>query len=386
MGGNFSATSCGGIMDRLPGPLAVERNRRAWHKKDNGNKYRKIFMGCKMKRPFVNIESGNIIDGLLSELNRNMDKVLSFGDIVGVILDGGLSRGYADYLSEIDIVVYLSKEQFFKYKKTKTPIPLGISKINGYLYDIKIENYDEVLNRDFDMVALWDLSYAKVIYDPHNKISDFIKQKLSQPVSITQAEGLMFDAWWNYRLAGDIWINRKDIVQGHFVLNNAIKPLLSALFIANGEYIPHDKWLVHMSRTLGWKPEKWDDILEKILSTGSFDLQSIVTRQQAINELWTCIDDKLTKKIDLKVSFMQKHFYETFKILIEKEKISIEEWEKISSVDVLNNQPFHDITFIDEGTIFVDINKLIYLKPEDMYDWFYEVANTARKQLRIKGE
>lgn len=337
-----------------------------------------------MSRPFVNIESENIIKELLSELHKNLDKVLSFSGIVGAILDGGLSRGYADHLSEIDIVIYLQQEQFLKYKKTKTPIPLGITRINGYLYDIKIENFDEVLNRKFDMVALWDLSYSKVIYDPYNKISEFIKQKISQPVSTSLAEGFMFDAWWNYRLAGDIWINRKDILQGHFVLNNAIKPLISALFIANGEYIPHDKWLVHMSRTLDWKPDNWDDILKKILSTGSFDLQSLITRQQVIAELWTSIDENLTKKIDLKVSFMQKYFYETFKLLIEKGKISIEEWEKISSVDILNKQPFHDVTFITEGTIFVDINKLIILKPEDMYNWFYQVADVVREQLNIK--
>ncbi|HEX2946500.1 MAG TPA: hypothetical protein VHT96_11155 [Clostridia bacterium] len=335
-----------------------------------------------MSRPFVNLESENIVDKLLSELNKSLDKILYFKGIVGVILDGGLSRGYADHLSEIDIVIYLTQDQFLKYKKAKTPIPLGITKINGYLYDIKIESYEEVLNRSFDMVALWDLSYAKIIYDPYNNISDLIRQKLAQPVSIAQAEGLMFNAWWNYRLAGDIWINRMDVAQGHFVLNNAIKPLISALFILNGEYIPHDKWLIHMSRTLEWKPDNWDDVLEKILSTGSFNLQSLVERQQAIDELWTCLDNKLTENTDLRVSFMQKYFYETFKLLIENKKMSIEEWEKISSVDILNNQPFHDVITISEGTIFADIDKLVNLRLEDMYDWFYEVADTVRKQLK----
>ena len=338
-----------------------------------------------MNRPFVNIESKNIVDELLNELNKNIDKFLSFGEVVGIILDGGLSRGYADYLSEIDIIIYLTQEQFLKYKRVKTPIPLGITKIDGYLYDIKIENYDEVLTRDFDMVALWDLSYAKVIYDPYNKISDLIKLKLSQPVSIAQAESLMFSAWWNYRLAGDIWINRKDVAQGHFVLNNAIKPLISALFIVNGEYIPHEKWIIHMTRTLEWKPDNWDDILGRVLATGGFDLQSLVTRQLVIDELWTWIDNELTKKTGLEVRFMQKYFYESFKLLIENKSMAIEEWEKIGSIDVLNNQPFHDVISISERTIFVDIDKLVFLQPNDMYGWFFEVADKVRQQLNIKG-
>ena len=120
------------------------------------------------------------------------------------------------------------------------------------------------------------LFYAKIIYDPVNKVSEFIKQKLSLPINISQAEGLMFDAWWNYRLAGDIWINRNDIIQGHFMLNNSLKPLISALFIVNEEYIPHDKWLVHMSKTLEWKPENWNDVLIKIFSTGNFDFQALL--------------------------------------------------------------------------------------------------------------
>ena len=78
---------------------------------------------------------------------------------------------------------------------------------------------------------------------------------------------------------------------------------------------------------------------------------------------------------------MQKYFYETFKFLVEKEKISIEEWEKTSSIDMLNTQPFYDVTYIKDGTIFVDIDKLISLKPEDMYSWFYEVADAVRANV-----
>ncbi|WP_313345504.1 hypothetical protein [Sedimentibacter sp.] len=186
-------------------------------------------------------------------------------------------------------------------------------------------------------------------------------------------------------MAGDIWINRQDILQGHYILNNAVMPLISAMFISNEEYIPHDKWLIHMSRTLEWKPDNWDDVLINILSTGNFDLDSLISRQKAIEELWVYIDKRLTTKTDLKVSFMQKYYFETFKILIEKGKITTEEWEKISSINILNNQPFSDVTYISNGIIYVDINKLLSLKPDNMYQWFYEVADIVRTQLNIKA-
>lgn len=116
--------------------------------------------------------------------------------------------------------------------------------IDGYLYDIKLVNYQEELKRQLDFVEQWDLSYAKILFDPKGKMADYINKKISPPVDISSASGLLWSAYWSYKLAGDIWIHRQDILQGHYVFNSAIKPLISALFIANKEYIPHDKWLV----------------------------------------------------------------------------------------------------------------------------------------------
>ncbi len=43
-----------------------------------------------------------------------------------------------------------------------------------------------------------------------------------------------------------------------------------------------------------------------------------------------------------------------------------------------NTQPFYDVTYIKDGTVYVDIDRLLSLKTEDMYEWFYEVADMAR--------
>ena len=43
--------------------------------------------------------------------------------------------------------------------------------IDGYLYDIKLEDYEAALAREYPMVALWDLSYAQIVYDPQEKLA-----------------------------------------------------------------------------------------------------------------------------------------------------------------------------------------------------------------------
>ena len=47
-----------------------------------------------MKRPYVNLNSENIVSELLGALHKSLDKFTSLKGVVGIILDGGLSRGY----------------------------------------------------------------------------------------------------------------------------------------------------------------------------------------------------------------------------------------------------------------------------------------------------
>ena len=335
-------------------------------------------------RPHVNVKKHSIHEELISVLNDSIHRFTLLDGIIGIILDGGLSRGYADYLSEIDVVIYLNKEQYRRYQTEKLPFPIGISQIDGYLYDIKLLDYEDELSRDYDMVALWDLSYAKIIYDPIHKMQAFVDKKLSRSVEAAQAIGFMWEAYWNYKLAGDIWIYREDGIQGHFTLNNVVKPLLSALFIANNEYIPHDKWIVHMSRSLEWTPDDWEKKIGKAMCTGDFSIQSLKERQQAIDCLWQEIDLKLRMKMSFfkELSITQKGLYESFSLLLEKNVWEMHEWDKVSSLGILNTQPFYNITSIMNGKIIVDKDKLMSLTPADMYSWFYDIANLCRTECK----
>ena len=232
--------------------------------------------------------------------------------------------------------------------------------IDGYLYDIKLVNYQEELKRQLDFVEQWDLSYAKILFDPKGKMADYINKKISPPVDISSASGLLWSAYWSYKLAGDIWIYRQDILQGHYVFNSAIKPLISALFIANKEYIPHDKWLVHMSRSLLWKPDDWDALLLGAMNTGDFSLQSLINRQQCMEKLWNEINKKLCvmSNFYIQLDFVQKSNYES-----------------------LNYEPFHSLFQRVGDRIIFNKSRLLSLKPDDMYIWMYQIANEVRKKL-----
>lgn len=125
-----------------------------------------------MARPFVRLSTENHLEELLAVLRRHLGRFLAFGEVVGILLSGGLARGYADHLSEIDLIIFVTSEQYARFKREKTPIPLGITKIEGYLYDIKLEDYSAALAREYSMDALWDLSYAQILYDPQGQLAN----------------------------------------------------------------------------------------------------------------------------------------------------------------------------------------------------------------------
>ena len=340
-----------------------------------------------MSRPYVNLNSNNIFDDLLGVLNVEIERLKLIDGVAGITLNGGLSRGYADHLSEIDIVIYLEKRYFENWQKTKTPLPLGIVKLSGYLYDIKIVDFESEERREWDSVSLWDLSYSKVLFDPKGKIEKLMKDKLSHTPKVTEAEALLFSAWWYYKLAGDIWIHRGDVLQGHYMLNKAIVPLLEALFIANKEYIPHEKWIVHMSRSLDWKPKKWEQMLAKALSTGDLSIQTLISRQTAIENVWKEIDEYLISKeySGFKLFFCQRGSYTLLKFLVDKESVTIEEWETMSNITALNYEPFYSIVTIRNDVIVLDKEKFLSINPEDMYYMMYDVVQYTRDEKGLKA-
>lgn len=132
----------------------------------------------------------------MDELQKQLPLLRQYEGIARIILDGGMSRGFADDLSEIDVVVFLHREQFDDYHNKLTPTALGITMINHYLYDIKLCCYEEELERTYGQIELWDLSYAEILYDPQRKLQHLFDVKLKETVTPDDAGGYLFQAWW----------------------------------------------------------------------------------------------------------------------------------------------------------------------------------------------
>lgn len=91
-----------------------------------------------MKRPYVNLESENKLNEFYTALKGHIKLFEELEGVEGITLNGGLSREYADHLSEIDLVIFLNNNSYELWNKGRSPVPAGITRIEKYLYDIKI--------------------------------------------------------------------------------------------------------------------------------------------------------------------------------------------------------------------------------------------------------
>lgn len=284
-----------------------------------------------MPRPYVHLQTENKLNQLLAKLNESLHIFKSLDGIQGILLDGGLSRGYGDELSEIDILIFLEKAMYQYYQQGNCPFALGITVIDGALYDIKLADYEEEYTKEYDQVALWDLSYASILYDPNQKMSDLIEQKLAEPIHIGDGYGFLWEAYWTYKLAGDIWIHRQDVLQG-------------------------------------------------AMNTGDFTVQSLVERQKCIDTLWCAINQKFCEMEQYtgSLNIIQKGIYDALVNMLSKEEYTVEEWQKEQNLEELNEEPVHTLFRRKGEKILLDKESFLNLKPQDMYSWMYEIVDAAR--------
>ena len=334
------------------------------------------------KRPSVQISTPNHLAELRQHLDTHLPQLKALPGVLGITLNGGMSRGFADHLSEIDVTLYLDTPTHDRWQSGMAPIATGITMIDGQLYDIKAVSLEHEQNRTWEAVALWDMSYAEILYDPRGKIAALLADKLTEYPHPTSAGGYLFGAWWHYRLAGDIWLHREDALQGHMMLNQAVVELLKALFTANGEYVPHEKWLLHMSNSLSWTPADWRARLAQALSSDA-TLESLKQRQSIIDSLWHDIDSYIIAHYapGLPVDMTQKWFYDLLKRLADQGTMPVDDWQAVAGLDLLNQAPFHHVTASDGDTITLLRDQLLALTPDDLYIWHYQIIQAVAGRL-----
>lgn len=328
-----------------------------------------------MPRPSVCVQSENQIAALRQRLAALLPELVALPGVLGIVLGGGMSRGYADHLSEIDLTLYLTSDAYRRWMGGHAPLPQGIAVLGGALCDIRLADLDAERAAAWSDDALWDASYAEVLHDPQGLVAQLLSAKLATHPRPEDAEGPLFSCWWYFRLAGDIWLHRGDVPQGHHMLGQAVVMLTKALFLANGERVPHEKWLLHMSRSLPWLPARWPERLAAAMATGDMGLAGLRQRQAAIQSLWEEVD--AFARGALPVPMMQRTFYRLLLLLAERGALPLAEWQRHADRSLLSSEPFHSLVRVEGDMVALDRDLLRQIGPDAMYAWHYQVVRAV---------
>lgn len=232
------------------------------------------------------IRRRNLHSGYLSRARQlTQEWSRRFPAIEAVLLSGGVSRGYADEESELDLPLYLTPAGYRSWVlEGRSPIPEGDSLWEGTWIDVSLTTIAAEHRRAWEPVSVWDASFGKVLIDRRGRLRRLLREKVrfrGDPVAMSER---YLHADWFVWLGGN-WIDRTDAVTAHHVVTLAFEDFLSLLFEAQGEIPPYAKWRFHLSRSLRALPPRWESRAKDWMAVKSFTAADVQRRMRAARAL-----------------------------------------------------------------------------------------------------
>jgi hypothetical protein len=215
-------------------------------------------------------------------------------DTIGIVFLGGIARNYFDKYSDIDIAIFKDIDS--------EKVDIAYHTIDGFEIQTFISGYNNELSIKWDMSKRWAYSNNIVFYEKENQIGNLLKQK----VSLTKDErnwmmisGITLSEWYCNRLL-DLWINRGDILNAHYLINEGINQYFCALFALNNELVADFKWRIFCATQLPNKPNDFEEKLVSLMIMKENTIEDLNRRRQVFLNLWQWTVNKIEIEIGQK--------------------------------------------------------------------------------------
>ena len=242
----------------------------------------------RINRPHGKLPDKNLIEEMTESALNLTCELEKYGEVQGITLGGGLSRGYGDMLSEIDLNIYFDEEMLPVWLRGEGPLPHGDYQGNPFHMDVSFLNLHKVKAEKWGLLQKWDASYQKVLLDKEGEVEKMLKEK--DVFTAEEKKALAMRSYLDCTYFGDIvvkqWRLREDPLVAHQMVTKGIPALCRLLFLANDEYPPFEKWLVNYSYSLKWKPINWSNSLEKITLIQDLSHEELNRRRNLFMELY----------------------------------------------------------------------------------------------------
>ena len=250
-----------------------------------------------MTRPSPTVSSPNEYETYSRQAQVFGERFAGFEGVVGVLLTGGVARGYADHFSELDLAVYLTRFHFEDWtRRGLAPFPEGDSCVEGWHVDFDYLCYEDEMAGEWEHVKRWDRSYAVILHDPQGLMREMLAHKAilseGEKQRLVNRYLILYGDYF-CKVVVPSWLHRGDLLAAHHCLNVAFDSLIRAVFLANDELVPFDKWTLNLSYTLAWTPQHWQERVEQALLVLEVSQADVERRCALIGELFADCRGKL---------------------------------------------------------------------------------------------
>jgi len=243
-------------------------------------------------------------------------KILSCEAVSGIVFMGGLTRGFADRYSDVDVMVFLGKKDESLGERIRK-IGLGENSRSGVDVDLEVHYLGDFVARNWSEIMRWDFSHASVVYDRGGEVQRLLRTKLSVPNSFWLRRIVVYGEYVRWYCCSpkedgetlvDAWVERGDLTSAHYCLNYALTLLIRIIFALNREFLPPPKWEMFYSDALKWLPADYEKLVHEAMTIRNLSKTDLDRRHRATRELWLKILPKIREETGLTPKLISKQY------------------------------------------------------------------------------
>jgi hypothetical protein len=341
------------------------------------------------ERPYGAISSKGKFEEMMQNAKEITNEILKEKGVVGITLSGGLSRGYADDLSEIDLNIYLEDDIYNDWISGLGPIPHGDALWKDNYVDIKFLSIEKENKEDWGLIKKWDASYNKILFDPMKKIEELFKKK--DVFTSEEKTKCIEDFFENCVYIGNIvilqWINRGDPLAANQLINNAVSSLIGLVYLANDEYPPYEKWALNYSYSLKWLPKNWKIRVTEIILTREVTIKEAERRRSLFIKLYKECWEKIVGKDKRNLEFIDLVTLYELQFIIDNSPVLFEKFADTFDIKHLSYEPIYKFIKISkkDGKKFITFNYQKFIKQKKAnFPKVLEWSKPLLNKLKIK--
>ena len=257
----------------------------------------------------IELKGENLLSRFKPVAERLVSEISSVEGVSGIVLLGGLARGFMDKFSDLDITVLLETSN----TELKRRIREICVKEQSNSLDIDLEFYSlaDFRAEAWDDMDRWEYSHAKVAFDPKGETFKAIADKLRMPENFWVnriAAYVEYLKWYccppdaSVGTISEAWVERGDLTAAHYCLNYASELTLELVFALNREFLAAPKWRLYYSSRLRRLPEGFKEDIEEALKVGSFSLEELRRRLRVLRVMWSKIIPLVEEETNLSLA------------------------------------------------------------------------------------